>query len=57
VNLGINCTPKEVDQYIALFREYFDVFAWSYDDLKAYDKTIFQHIIPLKEGTKPFKKI
>jgi len=56
VNLGINCTPEEVDQYIALFREYFAIFAWSYDDLKAYDKTIFQHIIPLKEGTKPFKQ-
>jgi hypothetical protein len=24
--------------------------------LKAYDKSIFQHIIPLKEGTKPFKQ-
>jgi hypothetical protein len=24
------------------------VFAWSYDDLKAYDKTIVQHIIPLR---------
>jgi hypothetical protein len=56
VNLGIDCTPKEVDQYTSLFKEYFDVFAWSYDDLKAYDKSIFQHIIPLKEGTKPFKQ-
>jgi hypothetical protein len=39
-----------------LFKEYFDVSAWSYDDLKAYDKSIFQHIIPLKEGTKTFKQ-
>jgi hypothetical protein len=41
VNLGINCTPKEVDQYFALFNEYIDLFAWTYYDLKAYDKMIF----------------
>jgi hypothetical protein len=56
VNLGIDCMPEEVAQYTTLFKEYFDIFSWSYDDLKAYDKSIFQHIIPLKEGTKPFKK-
>jgi hypothetical protein len=32
------------------------VFAWTYDDLKYYDKTIFQHIIPLREEAKPVKK-
>ena len=31
------------------------MLAWSYDDLKAYDKTIFQHIIRLREGAKPVK--
>jgi hypothetical protein len=56
VNLGIDCTSEEIDQYTSLFKEYVDVFAWSYDDLKAYDKSIFQHIIPLREGTKPFKQ-
>jgi hypothetical protein len=51
INLGIDCTYEELDQYIALFKEYFDVFAWIYDDQKSYDKTIFQHIIPLRVGT------
>jgi hypothetical protein len=54
--LGVDCTIDEVDQYVALFKEYLDVFAWSYDDLKAYDKTIFQHIIPLREGANPVKQ-
>jgi hypothetical protein len=27
-----------------------------YDDLKAYDKTIFQHILPLREGENPVKQ-
>jgi len=56
VNLGVDCTIDEVYQYVALFKEYLDVFAWISDDLKAYDKTIFQHIIPLREGENPVKQ-
>jgi hypothetical protein len=56
VNLGVYCTTEEVDQYVSLFKEYIDVFAWTYDDLKDYDKMIFQHIIPLREEAKPVKK-
>jgi hypothetical protein len=55
-NLGFDCTTDEFDRYIVLFKEYIDVFAWSYDDLKAYDKKIFQYIIPLQEEVKIFKK-
>jgi len=55
-NLRFDCTVDEFVQHVTLFKEYLDVFAWSYDDLKAYDKTIFQHIIPLTEGTKLVKK-
>jgi hypothetical protein len=56
VNLGVDCTIEEVDQYFTLFKKYLDVFAWTYDDLKAYDKIIFQHIIPLREEAKPVKQ-
>jgi hypothetical protein len=56
VNLGVDCTTEEVDQYVSLFKEYIDVFNWTYDNLKAYDKMIFQHIIPLREEAKPVKK-
>ena len=56
VNLGVDCTIEEVDQYISLFNEYIDVFSWTYDDLKSYDKIVFQHIIPLREEEKPVKQ-
>jgi hypothetical protein len=56
VNLGVDCTTEEVDLYISLFKEYIDVFAWTYDHLKDYNKTIFQHIIPLREEAKPVKQ-
>ena len=35
-------------KYLELFREFSDVFAWSYEDLKSYDTKIVQHKIPLK---------
>ena len=56
VNLGVDCTTEEVDKYISLFKEYIDVFSWTYNDLKSYDETIFQHIIPLREEAKPMKQ-
>ena len=37
-------------KYIELFKEFFDVFTWSYEDLKSYDTEIIQHKIPLKEN-------
>ena len=49
--------PKEMkNKYIDLFKEFVDIFAWSYEDLKAYDTNIIQHKIPLKENQKPFRQ-
>jgi hypothetical protein len=31
INLGVNCTPEEVVSYTSLFKEFHDVFAWSYE--------------------------
>jgi hypothetical protein len=39
-----------------MFKEFQDIFSWIYGDLKEYYKSIFQHVIPLKEGSHPFKK-
>lgn len=44
------------DKYINLSKEYKDIFAWSYEDLKTYDTTIIEHKIPLKLGAKPFQQ-
>ena len=38
-----------------LFREFKDVFTWTYEDLKTYDMKIIQHIIPLKKYAKYFQ--
>ena len=33
----------------------YDVFSWSYDDLKFYHTNVIQHVIPIKEDQNPFK--
>jgi len=48
--------PNYRERYIKLFKDYVDVFSWSYEDLKTYDVSIIQHKIPLKERIKQFKQ-
>jgi hypothetical protein len=55
INLGKTVSKEERKAYLKLFREYQDVFAWSYRDLKTYDTCIIQHTIPLKSYVKPFQ--
>jgi hypothetical protein len=49
-------SKEERKSYLKLFRQYQDVFAWSYKDLKMYDTRIIQHTIPLKPEMKPFQQ-
>jgi hypothetical protein len=39
-----------------LVQDYRDVFVFTYDELKAYKEDVFQHTIPLKDDTKPFRQ-
>ena len=56
VNLGKCCSPEERSKFISLFRQYKDVFAWTYEDLKTYDTKIIQHVIPIKVGVKQYQQ-
>ena len=56
INLGIDCTPAEKTTFIKLFKEFKDVFAWTYDDLKTFNTQVMQHIIPIKQESKPFQQ-
>ena len=49
--------PEEEELLIKTLKEYKDVFAWSYRDLKkGVDPDICQHTIPMKEDAKPSKQ-
>lgn len=54
--IGKKLTPKIITALVNLLRKYIHVFAWSYDDLKAYREDLFQHEIPLKPDEKPFRQ-
>jgi hypothetical protein len=56
VKLSKNLTKEKRSEYIGLLREFVDVFAWTYEDLKTYDISIIEHKIPLKEYAKPFRQ-
>ena len=56
VYIGKKLSPEIRKSLIDLLRKYRHVFAWSYDDLKAYKQDLFQHVIPLKENAKPFRQ-
>lgn len=47
--ISVICTDDENKQFIALFKEFKDVFAWSYVDLRGFDPGVIQHVIPIKE--------
>ena len=49
-------SAEQRNRYIKLWKEYVDVFAWSYEDLKTYDTNIIQHKVPLKPNVKPFRQ-
>ena len=40
VKISKALTTKQRNKYIKLLKEYVDVFAWSYEDLKTYDTGI-----------------
>ena len=48
INLGKNCTHAERITFMKFFKEFKDVFVWTYDNLKTYDTKIIQQVILLK---------
>jgi hypothetical protein len=56
VRLSSSLTRGQRAEYTELLREFVDVFAWTYEDLKTYDTSVIEHKIPLKEEARPFRQ-
>ena len=52
-NIGANCSTEEITQYIALFKEFRDVFVWSYEEMSGIDPSIVEHEIKAYPNVKP----
>ena len=53
INIGSNCSPKEITQYTSLFKEFHDVFAWPYEEMPSIDPSIVEHEIKTYPNVKP----
>lgn len=54
--LGAQCTPKEIDAYTNLFKEFCDVFTWSYSKMLELDVAIVEHHIDTWLDAIPFRQ-
>ena len=54
--IAMDLEPAEEELLIRTLKEYKDVFAWSYRDLKGVDLLICQHTIPMKDNLKPSRQ-
>ena len=55
INLSTGLTVGQKYEFCSLIKEFTDVFAWEYSDLKTYNTNIIQHKIPLDKDTILFK--
>jgi hypothetical protein len=54
--LSSSLTNEQRVEYTKLLKEFADVFAWAYEDLKTYDTYVIEHKIPLNEEARPFRQ-
>jgi hypothetical protein len=55
IKISKSLAPEHKEKYIILMKEFWDVFAWIYEELKVCDTNIIQHTIPIKENEKYLK--
>lgn len=56
VNVGLGCSPQEKAAFVMLFKNYKDVFTQTYEDLKNFDNSVMQHVIPMEKTAKPYQQ-
>jgi hypothetical protein len=56
VKFSSSLTKEQRAEYTELLKEFADVFAWTYEDLKTYDTFVIEHKIPLKGEANPFRQ-
>jgi hypothetical protein len=57
VHIGASCSPDELVTYKSLFKEFHDVFAWSYEEMPGIDPDIVIHEIKTYPDAKPVQQL
>jgi hypothetical protein len=53
--LELHVLPDEIVTYTSLFKEFRDIFAWSYEEMPGIDPAIVIHEIKTYPGAKPIQ--
>ena len=53
IHIDANCSPKEIAIYTSLFKEFRDVFSWSYEEMPGIHTSIVEHEIRTYLDAKP----
>jgi hypothetical protein len=53
VHIGASCSSDKIVTYTSLFKEFRDIFAWSYEEMSGIDPAIVVHEIKTYPGAKP----
>ena len=53
IYIGVDCSPDEIKEYTKLFKEFHDIFAWSYEEMLGIDPRIVEHEIKTYPNAKP----
>jgi hypothetical protein len=56
VHIGASCSPNEIITYTSLFKEFRDIFAWSYEEMPGIDPSIVVHEIKTYPRAKPVRQ-
>lgn len=56
ITIGVNSMQQEILNYKALFIEFHDIFAWSYEEMPGIDPRIVIHEIKTYAGAKPVRQ-
>lgn len=54
--IGADYSPKEIQIYMALFKEYRGIFAWTYEEMPGIDSWIVEHEIKTYPNVKPVRQ-
>jgi hypothetical protein len=55
VFVGVDCSLEEIQNYTDLFKEFWDIFSWSYEEMPGIDPKIVEHEIKTYPDAKPIR--
>ena len=55
VYIGADCSHAEILEYTELFKEFHDIFSWSYDEMPGIDSGIVEQEIKTYPNAKPVR--